>query len=215
VAAWLEDRKGHFAVLTQRINNLDCSKTIYAYFSNVVKSTNYLLRRPSLTEDKQNGPITVFRHLCSCKKKQTNLCSLFILWHKCVIFFIPPRLRPRPLFLKTIKLLTQDLKIFPYRKNQASYAGFDQSCRNYVEKTLLIIDFLVKFTSSKIKIWNLALSKIRILRPFRYKKKSFLVLRLQFFKSFRLSKTETALAKTKTSKNGLKIKIGHKDYITA
>jgi len=39
--------------------------------------------------------------------------------------------RPRPLFLKTIKLLTQDLKNVPLQKNQASYAGFDQSCRNH------------------------------------------------------------------------------------
>jgi len=46
-----------------------------------------------------------------------------------------------------------------------------------------------------------------------------LVLRPQFFKSLRLSKAktndyETALAKTKTSKNGLKTKTGLKDYIT-
>jgi len=45
-----------------------------------------------------------------------------------------------------------------------------------------------------------------------------LVLRPQFFKSLRPSKvktkTKTALAKTKISKNGLKTKTGLKDYIT-
>jgi len=42
------------------------------------------------------------------------------------------------------------------------------------------------------------------------------VLRPQFFKSLRPSKTKTALSKIKieTSKNGLKTKIGLKDYIT-
>jgi len=56
--------------------------------------------------------------------------------------------RPRPLLLKTIKLLTQDLKkTFHYRKNQAIYAGFAQSCQYYAgnRKKLLITGFLVKF----------------------------------------------------------------------
>jgi len=96
-------------------------------------------------------------------------------------------------------------KTFPGRKNQASYADFAQSCRNYAgiqKKTLIIIGFLVKFCfvqNYDFKIFN---SKKGL--------KTFLVLRPQFFKSLRPSKvktkSKTALAKTKikTSKHSLK-----------
>jgi len=53
--------------------------------------------------------------------------------------------RPRPLFLKTMKLLNQDLKKrFLTEKNQASDAGFSQSCRFYAgnrKKTCLLLAF--------------------------------------------------------------------------
>jgi len=45
--------------------------------------------------------------------------------------------RPRPLFLKTIKLLNQDLKKRSRtEKNQASDAGFAQSCGYYADNRI-------------------------------------------------------------------------------
>jgi len=69
--------------------------------------------------------------------------------------------------------LALDLKkCFLTEKNQASYAGFAQSYRNYAgnQKKLIITDFLVKFCcfiqNYDLNNWNFASSKIRILRSF-------------------------------------------------
>jgi len=71
-------------------------------------------------------------------------------------------------FLKTIKLLTQDLKKCSLTKKAGQLCRFcpvmPELCR-YLKKKLLITGFLVKFCfiqNYDLKIWNLTLSKIRI-----------------------------------------------------
>jgi len=67
----------------------------------------------------------------------SNLPKTFLLAHLLVARPRPPMFsRPRPLFqdqdrfFKDHQIINpRPQKMFPNRKNQASYAGFDQSCR--------------------------------------------------------------------------------------
>jgi len=81
------------------------------------------------------------------------------------------------------------------------------------EKNLLITDFLVKFCfiqKSDIKIWNLASSKIRILRSFKSKK----ILRLFWSEDRNFTKSQDSPGPRPPWPRPRPQKNGFKDYIT-